>query len=427
MLQEQIYWHQTVTMPASVPPSPLPAKVDVAVIGGGFTGLSAAFALARRGVRVAVLETHGMGWGASSRNGGMVLSGLKLGMQTIARRYGMDLARSLWRCSLDSIDLVEQLVGEEHIECGFSRTGHLMAASKPAHFAGLEAEAEYLDANFSHRVRLVPRSEQRTEIGSDAFFGGLVDEVSAGLNPAQYVVGLAQAAERAGAILCPGSQVLSVQRSPGGFDLQTAAGPLQAQRVFVATAGYTGSPTPALRRKIIPIGSFIIATEQLRPDVIQNLFPTGRMIFDSKHYLHYFRACDNRVIFGGRAAFFPEDSSTIRRSAAILRQDMLRVFPRLAEARVEYAWGGTLDFAFDTMAHVGELDGLAYALGFAGHGVALGTYLGKTAAEGMLDGTLRHHPFGAHPFRSAPLGLYDGRPWFLPLAGLWYRILDLIE
>jgi glycine/D-amino acid oxidase-like deaminating enzyme len=225
----------------------------------------------------------------------------------------------------------------------------------------------------------------------------------------------------------PRTRVKRVQRHNGRFTVETAAGVIEAEKVLVATSGYTGASTPALRRRIIPIGSFIIATERLREDVIHALDPGNRMIFDSMHYLHYFRTWDQRLIFGGRAAFFPEGPSTVRRSAEILRRDMIKIFPRLAEARIEYVWGGTLDFAFDTMVHVGELDGVVYSLGYAGHGVALGTYLGKTVAEAMLDGSLHNHPFSVHPLPDAPLGLYNGWPWFLPFAGLWYRLRDLIE
>lgn len=427
MLQEKIFWHETVAMPPAVLGATLPDSVDAAVVGGGITGLSAARALARRGLRVAVLEAETLGWGASSRNGGMVLTGLKLGMQSVTQRYGLDLARRLWQCSLDAIDLVEQIVREEQIDCGFSRVGHLYLASKPGHFAALQADAEFMQANFGHPLRLVPRSEQHSEIDSDAFFGGLVDETSAGLNPAQYVTGLAEAARRAGAGMFPGTRVSAIRRHAGKFLLETSRGRMQAAHVLVATSGYTGGFAPALQRRVIPIGSFIIATERLREDVVQKLVPNGRMIFDSKHYLHYFRTWDQRIVFGGRAAFFPENSSTIRRSAEILRQDMLRIFPRLSEAQIDFAWGGTLDFSFDTMAHVGELDGVVHSLGYAGHGVALGTFLGKTAAEAMLDGTLKDHPFSAIPFPGAPLGLYNGWAWFLPLAGLWYRVLDIIE
>jgi glycine/D-amino acid oxidase-like deaminating enzyme len=152
------------------------------------------------------------------------------------------------------------------------------------------------------------------------------------------------------------------------------------------------------------------------------------MIFDTRHYLNYYRlSADNRMIFGGRAAFFPESPETVQESATILRREMIKVFPQLKEARIEYAWGGTLDFAFDMMTHVGQIDGLYYSLGYAGHGVALATYLGKTVAEAMLHGGIKEHPFAAYPFPEAPLGLYDGRPWFLPFVGLWFKFLDWIE
>lgn len=427
MLKTEVFWQGTLANPATSSAAALPERVDVAVIGGGYTGLSAARSLAQRGANVAVLEAETMGWGASSRNGGMVLTGLKISMQSAFKRYGTELARRLFRFSLDGITEVEQLVGQEHIDCGFARSGHLLLANKPAQYAALAEEAEFMAAHFGHKLRLVPRASQRNEVGSDVYFGGLVDELSAGLNPAQYVGGLARAAEKAGARLHPQTRVVRLERSRGGFIVETARGKLAAGQVLVATSGYTGRATPALRRKIIPIGSFIIATERLRDDVVRTLNPHQRMIFDYKHYLHYYRIWDQRLIFGGRAAFFPENSSTIRQSAEILRQDMLAVFPQLKDAQVEYAWGGTLDFAFDTMPHVGETEGIWYALGYAGHGVAMATHLGSTTAAAMLAGGIKDHPLHQIPFPGAPLGLYNGWPWFLPFVGIWYRILDLLE
>jgi glycine/D-amino acid oxidase-like deaminating enzyme len=425
--KHQIYWHTTVQMPDDRNLLALPERVDVAVIGGGFTGLSAARTLARRGAKVAVLEANTIGWGASSRNGGMVLTGLKLGMETIYKRYGRELAKRLFQCSLDAIDTVEQIIAEETIDCGFARRGHLFVANKPAHYEGFEQSAEFMDREFGHKLTLVQRAQQRTEIGSDVYYGALVDAASAGLNPAQFAAGLARATEKAGATLHACARVDHLQRASDGFAIETQRGKLVADQVLVATSGYTGHATQSLQRKIIPIGSFIIATEELPDSLACELNPNDRMIFDSRHYLNYFRTWGNRLIFGGRAAFFPENESTLRRSAQILRDDMVRVYPQLKDVRVEYVWGGTLDFAFDMMTHVGEMDGLYYSLGYAGHGVAMATYLGKTAAEAMLDGSIRQHPFASFAFPGAPLGLYDGRPWFLPFAGMWHRILDWIE
>ena len=428
MCSEKVFWHDTVKMPSGQERTPLPEKVDVAVVGSGYTGLSAALTLAKRGLRVAVLEAETIGWGASSRNGGMVLSGLKIPMQTAIKRYGRDFARRLFQCSLDSIDTVENICQEGQIDCGFARTGHLLAANKPKHYQLLAEEVEFMAKEFNHAVRLVPRSDQRSEIGTDLYHGALVDEVSAGLNPAQYVAGLAGAAEKAGATLHARARVRRLGRREQRFFVETERGALMAENIFVATNGYIDSATPNLRRKIIPIGSFIIATEPLDPELARELSPHNRMIFDFKHFLNYFRLSDdNRMVFGGRAAFFPENEHTVRRSAEILRREMIEVYPQLRDVKVEYTWGGTLGFTFDLMPHVGETEGMYYALGYAGHGVAMATYLGKTVAEAMLAGTIREHPFAVYPFPGAPLGLYNEVPWFLPLIGAWHKMLDWVE
>jgi glycine/D-amino acid oxidase-like deaminating enzyme len=426
-MKERVYWHDTVILPDDQSLTALPDKVDVAIVGGGYTGLSAARTFTKRGATVAVLEAETIGWGASSRNGGMSLTGLKVAMQTIISKYGRPLARQLFQCSLDSIALVEDVIRDDHIDCGFARTGHLIVANKPKHMDALAAEVEFMQQEFNHTVRLVPRSELQAEIGSRLYFGGLVDEASGGLNPAQYMAGLARAAASAGAILCAKTRVLKIERSSGVFRLETSRGSLSADKVLIATAGYTGAATPSLRRKIIPIGSYIIATAPLPRELAQKLSPHNRMIFDFKHVLNYYRlSADQRMIFGGRAAFFPETGRTIRQSADILQREMVKVYPQVANTPVEYVWGGTLDFAFDQMTHVGEQDGVVYILGYAGHGVAMATYLGKTVAEAMLTGTLKDHPFAAFPFPSIPL--YNGNPWLvLPLAGLWHHFLDWIE
>lgn len=424
---QQIYWHTTVQMPDDTNLTPIPEKADVAVIGGGYTGLSAARALAKRGVRVVVLEAETIGWGASSRNGGMTLSGLKLGMGTIIQKYGRDLAKQLFQCSLDSVSTVEQVVKEENIDCGFSRYGHLLTANKPKHYELLKEEVEFMDREFNHKTTLISPKDLKSEIGSDLYHGGMVDEFSGGLNPAQYVAGLARATEKAGAVLCARARANKIERSGKRFLIQTERGSLDAESVLVATSGYTGNVTRKLQRKIIPIGSFIIATERLSDDLVYELSPKNRMIFDFKHYLNYFRLWDNRMIFGGRAAFFPETANTIKHSAKILRREMIQVYPQLKEAKVEYVWGGTLDFAFDQMTHVGEADGMYYSLGYAGHGVAMASYLGKTVAEAMLSGNIKEHPFAQFKFPGAPFGLYTGSPWFLPFAGVWHKILDWVE
>ncbi len=430
MVKEQNYWLTTVQMP--IPPAQaLPPSCDVALIGAGFTGLSAALSLAKRGARVVVLESETVGWGASSRNGGMVLSGLKLGVNELISMYGRELTKRMYAASIETIDVVERILHDEKIACDFERCGHLEVACKPAHFDDYARQVEVIAREFNHELRVVPRDQLRSEIGSDLYYGGMVDEISAGLNPARYVAGLGTAAMGAGAQIMERARVQNIQREQRdgapGFKVNTSRGAIWARHVLVATSGYTGAATPALRRKIIPIGSFIITTEVLPNNLAHELSPRKRQIYDSKNFIYYYRVTpDNRMLFGGRAAFFPETGTTVRKSAEILRRGMVEVYPQLKDVKVEHVWGGTLDFCFDIMPHAGEMDGIYFALGYAGHGVAMATYQGQKMAEWIADGKT-DNPFAEIPFPGAPLGLYNGKPWFLPFAGAYYKVLDWVS
>ncbi len=430
-MQEHNYWLTTAQFPLMDAGRSLPEVVDVAVIGAGFTGLSAARTLAKRGARVAVLESRTIGWGASSRNGGMVLTGMKLGVNKLRSKYGQERTKQMYRASLASIGCVEQIVKEEKIDCDFCRGGHLEVACKQKHFDNYQRQAELIEVEFNHKLRVVQKSELGEEIGSTVYFGGMVDESSAGCNPARYIAGLAASVLKAGADIFEHTYVEGIQRESRqgelGWNLCTTKGPLWAHEIFLGTSGYTGSATPALRNKLIPIGSFIITTEVLPRALAQELNPRNRMIYDSKNFLHYYRLTpDGRMLFGGRAAFFPESDQTVRRSAEILRQGMIHIHPQLTDARIEHVWGGTLDFAFDIMPHAGQIDGMYYAVGYAGHGVAMATYQGQKVAE-MMAGDQVENPFVGIPFPGAPFGLYNGKPWFLPLAGAWYKFLDWVS
>jgi glycine/D-amino acid oxidase-like deaminating enzyme len=427
-IRETNYWLETVSDRAAGTPEALPDSVDVAIVGGGFCGLSAARALAKRGARVAVLEVEEFGWGASCRNGGMVLTGMKLPVQTLIRRYGQQLTRRMYAASLESIDLVEQIVKEESIDCSFSRCGHLEVACKASHFAAYSEAAAQIKREFNHELRMVPQNELPSEIGAHIYYGGMVDETSAGLNPAQYVSGLAKAAQRAGAMLCDHTRVVSVKPEASNgcqrFRVSSSRGSLMAREVLLASGAYTGSATPALRKKVIPIGSYIIATEVLPKDLAKEVSPRNRMIYDSRHFLYYYRLTpDNRMLFGGRAAFFPESQGTVRKSAELLRQGMMGVYPQLRQTKVEFVWGGTLDFTFDVMPHSGTIDRMHFAVGFAGHGVAAATWMGAKLA-GVICGEKDDNPFSRIRFADAPLGLRSGNTWALPLAGMYYRVLD---
>jgi glycine/D-amino acid oxidase-like deaminating enzyme len=236
---------------------------------------------------------------------------------------------------------------------------------------------------------------------------------------------------RAGAQIAEHTKLEAVQSASRngstGFRLQTSRGNFWAHNVLVGTSGYTGAATRKLQMKIIPIGSFIITTGVLPEPLARELSPRNRQIYDSKNYLYYYRLTpDNRLLFGGRAAFFAESDQTIRKSGELLRRGMVEVFPQLRDTKVEYVWGGTLDFCFDIMPHAGHMDGIYFAVGYAGHGVAMATWQGQKMAEWIAEGKT-DNPFAEIKFPGAPLGLYNGKPWFLPFAGAYYKVLDWIS
>jgi glycine/D-amino acid oxidase-like deaminating enzyme len=375
-MKEYPYWWDTVPpADAKASESELPLqRIDVAVIGAGYTGLAAARQLARAGAVVAVIERERVGWGASSRNAGQVVTGLKLDPRTLVTRYGQRRAALLFDAAREAIDRLDAVIAEHSIDCEYERVGHLQAAWKPSHFTAFRDEQALLARVFQHRVELIPRREQRTELGSDAYYGVLVDERSGALNPAQYVDGLAAAARRAGARFIMGTAVQRLQRESRSWIVSTTKGAVRCDDVLVATNGYTDGAAPALQRRLVPIGSYIIVTEPLLAAEATAILPRRRVAFDSKHFLYYFRLTrDRRLLFGGRAEFSqPSDDST-RRAATVLRRGLAHVFPDLAGKRIDYAWGGTVAFTRDQLPHAGTLDDLSFAGGYCGHGIAMAT------------------------------------------------------
>jgi glycine/D-amino acid oxidase-like deaminating enzyme len=415
---ERCLWTEAAP-PTRFPASPLPLRTDVAIVGGGYTGLAAARALAHRGVDATVLERHTLGWGASSRNGGFVLPGFKPEMEEMADRLGAERAGRMFQLSLEAMSYLANLIAEEGISCDFSRCGAVTLAAKPGHLRGLEQSGRFLREQLGYETELLQREDLGQEIGSTRYHGGLLDPGGCSLQPAKYVGGLALAAQRAGARLLENAEVTRVRRVHGGFEVTTAQGMVRAREVLAATNGYTPAALGRLRRRVIPIGSNQIATEPLDEDLARLLVPRGRVFSDTKNLLYYFRLSpDRRMVFGGRASFTPVGT---RRIAAILAAGMGEVFPELAGATVEYAWTGKVAYPVDHLPHAGRLDGVHYAMGYCGHGVALATYLGSRMGE-VLAGVGEVPDLGTSRFRAIPF--FNGIPWFLPLVGGYYRVRD---
>jgi glycine/D-amino acid oxidase-like deaminating enzyme len=398
----------------------LPDTADLVVVGGGFTGLAAARHAARLGASVVLLEAERLGWGASTRNGGMCHPGYKWSAPTLAKRYGETLGRRLHDDSVEAVAWTKRTMDDEGIDADWDGAGYAELAYAPSHAEELEAVVASLAAVGSP-ARYLPRERVREEIGTDAYFGAIVIDAGGGLHPGKYLAGLAEAAARAGADLHEGVRARHVRpQADGRAVVETDRGAILARHVFVGTNGYPDGLVPQLRRRIMSIGSYIIATEPLSEDLAHELMPTRRMFFDSKYFLYYWRLTpDRRMLFGGRASFWP---SSVRRTARILHRGMLEVHPQLAGVRVDYAWGGKVAFTFDRMPHVGQFGAVTYASGCCGSGVAILPWLGERVADWIVGGgpapTLTKLRF---PLVPAP---HEGRAWFLPVAGEWWKAQD---
>jgi len=417
-MEERPYWHATMPALPDRRGHELPDAADVVVVGGGLTGLSAARRAAELGAGVVLLEAETLGWGASTRNGGMCHPGYKTSITELIRRYGETRGHRLYRESIDAFEHVAGLC-RTRIDADFVESGHLALAAAPSHLAALEASTTALAA-VGMPAHVVPPADLRTEIGTGAYPGGLVVERSGGLDPGKLVAGLARLAEDAGASLHEGVRAHRVRAQADGRSVvETSRGAILARDVIVASNGYTGGLTPSIRRRVLSIGSYVIVTDPLAPDLAAEISPRGRMFFDTRNFLSYWRLTpDGRLLFGGRASMWPTSTS---RTAAILQRAMVAVHPQLRGTRVAYGWGGRVAFTFDRMVHAGRADGVTYAAGCCGSGVAIMPWLGTRVAEWVGGGEAPELATLRFPLVPAP---YEGRAWFLPLAGEYWKTKD---
>jgi glycine/D-amino acid oxidase-like deaminating enzyme len=408
--------------------TPLPDRAQVAIVGGGYAGLSAALTLQRLGHQAVVLDAERIGWGASSRSGGMVSGGLKVASTTLATSLGEAEAKRIALACAASLPFIEETITREQIDCDYLRCGRFVGAWTPAHYDAMARKADWIAEVTGLPTAMIPRSRQRDFLGSDLYHGGMAAAATGSLHPAKYARGLAAAAEHAGATLVDGVRVKGIAQTGPGFRILTDKGEMAADAVLVATNGYSldprGTVSPWLARRLVPLNSYIIATEELAPGLIDRLFPGRRMISESKRVLNYFRPSPDgkHVLWGGRASF---RAATPEQSAATLRATMVETFPELRDIKLTHAWTGMVAFTFDGLPHIGVQDGVHYAAGCQGSGVAMATWLGHNAALKIAGAANARFALDGLPFPTRPT--YTGNPWFLPIVGTYYKLRDRID
>ena len=402
----------------------LPKSSDVVIIGAGYTGLSAALCLAREGREVLVLDSGPLGSGASTRNGGMIGSGHRVGYSALTKRYGEALAIDILLEGLASLAFTTELIEREGIDCQYRRCGRFRGAWRAQDYEAMGRERDLMKRLIGLEMEMVPKSEQHREIASPRYHGGCLFPQHGGLHPGLFHQGLLERAETAGVRVVDRTPVMVVRPSSKGKLVVTHRGEVAAGTVIVATNGYTGHALSYFSKRLVPVSSYIVATEEMPAERLRSFIPGGRMIVETRSRHCYYRPSPDgrRLLFGGRAALRAIDP---RQSALRLHRLMSGIFPELASLRLTHSWTGFVAMTRDHLPHVGEREGVFYALGYNGSGVAMAPYLGYKVAQQVLGNNEGRTPFERTDFAAIPF--YDGSPWFLPFLDGYYRWLDIRE
>jgi glycine/D-amino acid oxidase-like deaminating enzyme len=406
---------------------PLPSRCDVAIVGSGFTGLSAALTLLRKGRHVVVLERAAPGFGASTRNGGQIGSGnQKFRVKKLIAIRGRQKAEAMLREGTRMLDYIDDLIASENIDCHFRRCGRFRAAVRPEHYDAMARDMEDLKEIAGVESFMVPKSQQQDEIGSDIFYGGSVLPNDASLHPGLYYTGLMRRIAEAGGSVAGNAGVDKIETTGKEFRIATARGDLVARDVIIATNGYTDGLVPEIGRRIVSIGSGLIATGELPEELFNRLLPKNRVYGNTNRVFYYFRGApaERRIIWGGRAGrLAPNTSPTAFRHLA---RDMLHVFPDLKDVPITHAWDGLIGYTYDEVPHIGRTaTGLHYALGYCGTGVSRATYFGHKIALQLIGDPEGLTSFDDLHFPSFPFQPIAKRA--VPVVETWYRVRDAMK
>ena len=399
-------------------------ETDIAVVGGGLAGCSAALHLAKSGFKVALLEANAVGYGASGRSGGQTIFGLAAGQKSLVSQVGREDAKRLFEMSVEALDLNQSLIREYGIECDY-RPNHVQVATKPRHVAELSEWFEELREEYRYEsVSLLDRNGLQAHVKSERYLGGLLDTRSGHLHPLKFTRGVARAAESAGAVIFERTRALRYQEEGVGAIVHTPEGRVRCRHLVLCANAYVGPLAPALSRRILGVGTYIIATRPLEPGLARSLLPSDAAIADLNWILDYLRlSADQRILFGGRVSY---SALQPRHLAESMRRRMVGVFPETSGVEVQYAWGGYLDITMSRAPDFGRLSpNVFYLQGFSGHGMSLTVLAGKLVAEAVAGTAERFDVFARLPHRDFPGGALLRRP-SLVLAMLYYRLKDLL-
>lgn len=420
---EPYWWENAALLP--VKDNQLPADTDVLIVGAGYTGLHAAIQTARAGRANSYYRCGRAGWGCSTRNGGQISTSVKPSYTKLKKRYGEQLAIEILSEGQASRDYIEHFIKTENIDCNFGSVGRFHGAHTKRQYEKLVREySEPSNPVFNTEAFIVPKEDQQSELGTHAYYGGVVFPKHASVDPAKYHSGLVDVALKAGVKIVSYCKAEEINRNKGGFEVKTSKGLVSAKKVVIATNGYTGSLTPWLRNRVISIGSYIIATEEIPEELMQRLFPTNRVLSDTRKLVYYYRPSPDRkrVLFGGRVSLYETDP---RKSGPKLHRELVALFPELKETRINHSWAGRVAYTFDELMHAGEHDGIYYAAGYCGSGVGMASYLGMRIGQQVSEVTKEPTAFSKIPFKGRPY--YNGIPWFLAPSVIAYRIRDRVE
>ena len=403
----------------------IPKKADVAIVGSGYAGLSAALELARAGRDVVVLEANVPGYGASSRAGGMIGAGHVVPFEKLARQYGDRQAAAILQEGVNAYEFTRNLIESEPIECHFKAVGRLRAAWRAEDFETIKRDVDNVTRWLGYDAEIVSKAELANEIKTDLYVGGCLYRGHGGLHSAMFQSGLMDLAVKAGARIRGRARVVELSREGSRHHVATDRGTIVARNVIVATNGYTIPELRAFAKRLIPVHAYMIATEQLGEEVVNSLIPNHRMIVETRMRRCYYRPSPDhkRILFGARASLGRID---LDRAANVLRSLLVEIFPSLADVAVTHCWTGQLGFAKDFLPHIGEMDGVHYALACNGTGVAMLPCAGHKAALKVLGSPEGQTAFDAQEFRRIH-PLYTGRPWFRPFISGYYRMIDRRE